>query len=370
MSISSLRQAVKNGHDAKDCPFYTYIVEGKQRASFEGDKIQVGYAGKSGTPYWQWEKKEKMLEGDALKRQLEVWVKYGTIEQDAAEAVKVSEERERARERERCFSFYFFFNGISHSLFFLSSPPLFLLSSPPLFPSSLSLLSPSLSFSLSFSPKRCVDQPEKYCNLLEHTFVILGATSAMGPIDVLLRYGATVIAIDIDREPTWNFLLNKVRNSPGRLVMPVLKSKVDADDDDVQTFLDGLFVEKPATPKMLRCGPVMYDLAKANSDTKKSLLGCNLLEETPSISRWLRDCVEDENVVLNKQKMTVGNYTYLDGELHVRLSVACNEIILHLCQDNAHIKIAFLCTPTDCHLIPKVAYQAAEMNLQNAPWWM
>ena len=93
MSISSLRQAVKNGHDAKDCPFYTYIVEGKQRASFEGDKIQVGYAGKSGTPYWQWEKKEKMLEGDALKRQLEVWVKYGTIEQDAAEAVKVSEER-------------------------------------------------------------------------------------------------------------------------------------------------------------------------------------------------------------------------------------------------------------------------------------
>jgi len=138
----------------------------------------------------------------------------------------------------------------------------------------------------------------------------------------------------------------------------------------VQTFLDGLFVEKPATPKMLRCGPVMYELAKANSDTKKSLLGCNLLEETPSISRWLRDCVEDENVVLNKQKMTVGNYTYLDGELHVRLSVACNEIILHLCQDNAHIKIAFLCTPTDCHLIPKVAYQAAEMNLQNAPWWM
>ena len=167
----------------------------------------------------------------------------------------------------------------------------------------------------------------------------------MGPIDVLLRYGATVIAIDIDREPTWNFLLNKVRNSPGRLIMPVLKSKVAertplpaASLEEaltyVQTFLDGLFVEKPATPKMLRCGPVMYDLAKANSDTKKSLLGCNLLEETPSISRWLRDCVENKSVVSNKQKLTVGNYTYLDGELHVRLSVACNEIILQLCNDN------------------------------------
>ena len=103
--MSSLRQAVKTGHDAKECPFYTYIVEGKQRSSFKGDKVQVGYAGKSGTPYWQWEKKEKMLEGDALKRQLDVWVDYGTIEKDAADAVKVSErEREREgemRERER-----------------------------------------------------------------------------------------------------------------------------------------------------------------------------------------------------------------------------------------------------------------------------
>jgi hypothetical protein len=98
-------------------------VEGHQRDSFESDKIQVGYAGKSGTPYWQWEKKEKMLEGDALKRQLDVWVKYGTIEKDAAEAVKL-----------------------------------------------------------------CVDQPDKYCNLKEHTFVILGATSAMGPIDVSIFF--------------------------------------------------------------------------------------------------------------------------------------------------------------------------------------
>ena len=265
------------------------------------------------------------------------------------------------RERERglkIFVLFLFCFEISHSPFFFFPPPL---------PSSLPPLPSSLTTTLSHhhplsptplpspppppppTPKLCVDQPDKYCNLLEHTFVILGATSAMGPIDVLLRYGATVIAIDIDREPTWNFLLNKVRNSPGRLIMPVLKSKVAeealynehiqaASPEEaltyVQTFLDGLFVEKPATPKMLRCGPVMYDLAKANSDTKKSLLGCNLLEETPSISRWLRDCVENKSVVPNKQKLTIGNYTYLDGELHVRLSVACNEIILQLCNDN------------------------------------
>ena len=71
----------------------------------------------------------------------------------------------------------------------------------------------------------CIDQPEKYCNLLNHTFVILGATSAMGPIDVLLRYGCTVICVDIDFEHTWDILLNKVDNSPGRIIIPVRKNK-------------------------------------------------------------------------------------------------------------------------------------------------
>ena len=66
------------------------------------------------------------------------------------------------------------------------------------------------------------------------------------------------------------------------------------------------------------------------------------------------------SLIVNLKKMTIGNYTYLDGELHVRLSIACNCLITHLCNDNENTKVAFLCTPTDCHLIPKEAYLAGE----------
>lgn len=31
-------------------------------------------------------------------------------------------------------------------------------------------------------------------------FVLIGATSAMGPLDMLLKYGANIIALDIDIE--------------------------------------------------------------------------------------------------------------------------------------------------------------------------
>ena len=81
--------------------------------------------------------------------------------------------------------------------------------------------------------------------------------------------------------------------------------------------------------------------------------GSNLLNEVPDISRWLKECISNKTLIADDTKVTIGNYTYLDGELHVRLSVACNELISKLATDNDTLTIAFLCTPTDCHLIPK-----------------
>jgi hypothetical protein len=96
-----------------------------------------------------------------------------------------------------------------------------------------------------------------------------------GPIDVLLKYGCTVVAIDIDREPTWNFLLNKVKDSPGRLIMPIRKDKVPdvKSQKDAQTYFESLeFTENPKKKGSFRwVGPIISDLAKVT--------GCNLLEE-------------------------------------------------------------------------------------------
>ena len=68
-------------------------------------------------------------------------------------------------------------------------------------------------------------------------------------------------------------------------------------------------------------------------------------------------------------KVTIGNYTYLDGALHVQLSLACDAIISKLAEQRKDLSIAFLCTPTDVHTVPKAAYDAAKENMAKAPWW-
>jgi hypothetical protein len=39
--------------------------------------------------------------------------------------------------------------------------------------------------------------------LLYQYFVLLGATSAMGPFNLLTQLGAHIIAVDLDRAPIW-----------------------------------------------------------------------------------------------------------------------------------------------------------------------
>ena len=67
----------------------------------------------------------------------------------------------------------------------------------------------------------------------------------------------------------------------------------------------------------------------------------------------------------------------------VKLKVACFDRILShslhhfllnihalsLAQANKGTSIAFLQTPTDCHVINEEAWKAAQSNLKNAPLW-
>ena len=43
-----------------------------------------------------------------------------------------------------------------------------------------------------------VKNQKEYLDLSNHYFVLLGATSAMGPLETLLKLGANIIAIDIN----------------------------------------------------------------------------------------------------------------------------------------------------------------------------
>ncbi|KAL7567360.1 hypothetical protein ACA910_010256 [Epithemia clementina (nom. ined.)] len=171
---------------------------------------------------------------------------------------------------------------------------------------------------------QCVDHPEYIKETIaKQSFVLLGAGSAMGPLLVLLSLGATVVAIDLDRPPIWQRLISLVRNSQGTLIFPVnVKPETLKTDEDI-------------------CAHA----------------GCNLFTQTPRIRDWLLE-------VQPGRPLTVGSYAYLNGALHVQVSLAMDAICRDLMEKRGsnNISLAYLCTPTDLHLIPKEAHDAALEN--------
>lgn len=224
-------------------PFKTGVVEGVQRG---GKPLVVPY-------------KSAELHGQQLKKQLEKWASYGTIEPDAAAAISKLADKE--------------------------------------------------------------------VDLTGHHFVLIGAGSAMGPFIKLLEHGATVIAIDIpgkwgpNPQKMWQRLIDTAKRSSGKMLFP-------------------LSVEPSACP-------TESDLIAA--------AGCNLTEQPSQILAWLESIAPGE-------RLTIGNYTYLDGELHVKLSLAADALIKGLCAKRKETAIAFLCTPTDIHTITDEAHAAAKAN--------
>ena len=192
--------------------------------------------------------------------------------------------------------------------------------------------------------KSVADNENEWCDLSDRYFVILGATSAMGPIKTLLHYGANVIAIDVPNHfcrpskispnpnaPWSGKLFPLVRKSAGRLIIPV-EEGFEWDGKDLMALAE-----------------------KA---------GSNLLTQTPHIARWLTT-----DKFFQDKQLTMGNYTYLDGALHVQLSLACDAIMQRVCKQKKDTMLCFLCTPTDDHVITQEAWDAANEHYATAPAW-
>lgn len=188
--------------------------------------------------------------------------------------------------------------------------------------------------------KQVAEHPE-WLDLSNHYFVLLGAGSAMGPLPLLLSLGANIYAVDIDRPGVWAKLIGQARTKGrGSFTFPVRKSKLSGGGGG---------------------GPAK-DLKTMTDAELAAVAGCDLLNETPEIASWLSS-------VVPQQRVTVGNYTYLDGALHVQLSLACDAILSKLAVTRPDLAAAFLCTPTDVHPVPKAAHAAMQANLGRAPWW-
>jgi len=166
----------------------------------------------------------------------------------------------------------------------------------------------------------CVDNP-KWCDLSDKYFVLLGAGSAMGPLLVLLALGANVIAVDLDRPNIWKRLIELAKKSSGTITFP-LKQKQSALKSDDELY---------------------------------SNAGCNLFTHTPMIRDWLMGLYPGKS-------FTVGSYAYLNGALHVQVSIAMDAIVRDLSEKRPGTSLAYLCTPTDLHLVPTEAWDASVAN--------
>lgn len=66
-----------------------------------------------------------------------------------------------------------------------------------------------------------------WLDLSGKVFVVLGAGSAMGPLESLLTLGATVVAVDLQREKIWTRLIALARRTSGTLIVPTRGMSLD-----------------------------------------------------------------------------------------------------------------------------------------------
>jgi len=173
-------------------------------------------------------------------------------------------------------------------------------------------------------------------NSLADVYVVqIGAGSAMGPFSKLLELGANIIALDIPGNwggprPSWKLwerLISTAKASPGTLTFPLIREQAAAESEGIQ------------------------DLCEA--------CGANLMEQPAEITNWLLEVIGG---LPKGSKVVIGNYTYLDGELHVKLALAADAVISGVRAVHPETGCAFLCTPTDIHVVPEAAHAAALRN--------
>jgi hypothetical protein len=152
------------------------------------------------------------------------------------------------------------------------------------------------------------------------TIVVLGAGAEVGPLPVLLSWGARVIGVDLPRPAIWQRVLDEARRGAGTLLVPV----AGAGDEDLA-----------------------------------QRAGLDLTDDIPAMADWL--CGFDGPLVL-------GNYVYADGAANVLLSSAVDALTLRLQAARADMALAFLATPTDVFAVPADAVaQAARAYATRSP---
>jgi hypothetical protein len=162
--------------------------------------------------------------------------------------------------------------------------------------------------------------PEWLC-LPGRTVAVLGAGAEIGPLPVLLGWGATVAGVDLPRPALWDRVLRTARGSGGTLLVPVAAPPAVHDATG-----------EPGT------GNAAGAEAAEGGDTLSDRSGLDLVSDVPAAADWIAGL--DGPLVL-------GNYVYADGAANVRVSAAVDALTVRLQAARDDLALAFLATPTD-----------------------
>lgn len=177
---------------------------------------------------------------------------------------------------------------------------------------------------------RLVAANPQWLRLPGRTVAVLGAGSEIGPLPVLLSWGATVAGVDLAQPRIWERVLGIARSSAGTLLVPA----DDAGSADGGTAHGGV-----------AHGGAGGDVANDGAGLARRA-GADLGAEVPEIADWLAGV--DGPLVL-------GNYVYADGGANVRVCVAGDGLTLRLQAERDDVALAFLATPTDVFAVPAAA---------------
>jgi hypothetical protein len=152
----------------------------------------------------------------------------------------------------------------------------------------------------------------EWLRLPGRTVVMLGAGAEVGPLAVLLGWGARVAAVDLPEPRIWQSVVDTARRSAGTLLLPV---------------------RGESGPQQPRPG----------DETIARRAGLDLTADVPAAADWLATL--DGPLVL-------GNYVYADGAANVRVCTAADALTVRLLAHRSDVALAFLATPTDVFAVP------------------
>ncbi|PJI30073.1 hypothetical protein [Acinetobacter pseudolwoffii] len=164
--------------------------------------------------------------------------------------------------------------------------------------------------------RECVARPEWF-DLSDRTMVLFGAASEAGPLTWLAKWKANIVAIDLPNTRVWGKIIDTISQGNATLYAPCTEALAEDTPDDVL----------------------------------KEKLGANLLTRIPEIAKWLLQFEPD---------LDLAAIAYLDGEKHVRVSMAMDAIMQHVSQHKANTSLMYMCTPTDVYAVPAEVIEASK----------